>query len=199
MIRINLLPHREQKKAAHRLRFQLLLGGTLAAGALLVGIGYLLLDHQLSRQEHRNQYLQQEISKLDGQIKDISKLKKQRDDLLSRKQLVEKLQEGRNEAVHVFDQLLRQTPDGVYLSSFRQTGPQIALSGYAQSGARVSSFMRALSQSDVFAAPVLVEVKSSIVNNQRVSEFTLNASLRQSLAATLDANHNQNKPQGAKP
>ena len=190
MIRINLLPHREQRKAAHRLRFQLLLAGTAISALLLVGIAYLVLEHQLSRQDQRNHYLQAEIGRLDGQIKDIGKLKKQRDDLLARKQLVERLQEGRNEAVHLFDQLVRQTPDGVYLRSFRQNGNQIVLTGFAQSGARVSSYMRMLGQSETFEAPVLVEVSSSIVNNQRVSAFTLNASLRQAPAGG---------PQGAKP
>ncbi|QEL56748.1 PilN domain-containing protein [Chromobacterium paludis] len=196
MIRINLLPHREQKKAAHRLRFQLLTGATLVGAAILLGIVYLALGRQLSDQQQRNQFLQTEIVKLDSQIKDIGKLKKQRDDLLARKQLVERLQEGRNGAVHLFDQLVRQTPDGVYLKSFKQTGNQVVLSGYAQSGARVSNYMRQLSQSDVFDAPVLVEVTSSIVNNQRVNAFTLNATLRQ---APPDTQLNNNKPAGAKP
>ncbi|MBP4044646.1 PilN domain-containing protein [Chromobacterium violaceum] len=191
MIRINLLPHREQKKAAHRLRFQLMLGATVLASLLLLTIGYLVLQHQIAGQEARNLFLQKEIGKLDRQIKDIGKLKKQRDDLLARKQLVERLQEGRNSAVRLFDQLVRQTPDGVYLKSFKQTGNQVTLTGYAQSGARVSSYMRLLGQSETFDAPVLVEVSSSIVNNQRVSAFTLNAGIRQSPPA--------NKPAGATP
>ncbi|UTH75275.1 PilN domain-containing protein [Chromobacterium sp. IIBBL 290-4] len=185
MIRINLLPHREQKKAAHRLRFHLLLGSTAVGSLLIVAMVYLALEHQQSRQEQRNQYLQAEIVRLDHQIKDIGKLKKQRDDLLARKQLVERLQSGRNEAVHLFDQLIRQTPDGVYLRSFHQTGSQIVLTGYAQSGARVSSYMRQLSQSESFENPSLVEVTSSIVNNQRVNAFTLNANLRQGPAGAL--------------
>ncbi|AUH49515.1 fimbrial protein [Chromobacterium sp. ATCC 53434] len=195
MIRINLLPHREQKKAAHRLRFQLMLGATAVASLLLVTVAYLVLDHQVAQQEVRNQFLQTEIGRLDGQIKDIGKLKKQRDDLLARKQLVERLQEGRNEAVHLFDQLVRQTPDGVYLRTFKQTGNQVTLTGYAQSGARVSGYMRQLGQSESFEAPVLVEVSATIVNNQRVSAFTLNASLRQTPATPPPGG----KPPGAKP
>ncbi|AXE29354.1 fimbrial protein [Chromobacterium phragmitis] len=192
MIRINLLPHREQKKAAHRLRFQLLLGATAVLSLLLLGAGYLALQHQIGGQETRNRFLQDEIGRLDRQIKDIGKLKRQRDDLLARKQLVERLQEGRNSAVHLFDQLLRQTPDGVYLKSFKQNGNQVVLVGYAQSGARVSNYMRQLGQSETFDAPVLVEVSSSVVNNQRVSAFTLNATMRQSPPAA-------NKPAGATP
>ncbi|WP_046156185.1 PilN domain-containing protein [Chromobacterium vaccinii] len=191
MIRVNLLPHREQKKAAHRLRFQLLLGAAALVSLVLLTIGYMVLQHQISEQEARNHVLQAEIGKLDRQIKDIGKLKKQRDDLLARKQLVERLQEGRNSAVHLFDQLVRQTPDGVYLKSFKQIGNQATLTGYAQSGARVSSYMRQLGQSETFDAPVLVEVSSIIVNNQRVSAFTLNATMKQGLPS--------NKPAGATP
>ncbi|POZ60739.1 PilN domain-containing protein [Chromobacterium alticapitis] len=196
MIRINLLPHREQKKAAHRLRFQLFAGATCAGALLLLGAAYLLMGHQLSEQQQRNQFLQGEISKLDGQIKNIGKLKKQRDDLLARKQLVERLQEGRNGAVHLFDQLVRQTPDGVYLKSFKQNGNQVVLTGNAQSGARVSNFMRQLGQSETFDSPVLVEVTSSTASNQRVNAFTLNASLRQAPPNTQLAG---GKPAGAKP
>lgn len=179
MIRINLLPHREQKKAAHRLRFQVMLGLTLVASLALVVLSYLIIGGRLSHQQQRNDFLQGEIAKLDNQIKNIGTLKKQRDDLLSRKQLVERLEQGRNEGVHVFDQLVRQTPDGVYLRSFKQTGNQFTLSGYALSGARVSNYMRSLAQSNVFDAPVLVEVKASNINGQRANEFTLNCSLRE--------------------
>lgn len=197
MIRINLLPHREQKKAAHRLRFQLLLGGAVAAALLVIGISYFVLDSRQSRQEERNQFLQAEITKLNQQIKDIGMLKKQRDDLLARKQLVERLQQGRNDAVHVFDQLLRQTPDGIYLKSFRQTGNTFSFSGYGLSGARVSNYMRTLAQSQIFSEPQLIEVKSAVVNNQRVSEFSLTSTLKLPVVASAPAS--QVAPQGAKP
>ncbi|RQO69291.1 fimbrial protein [Aquitalea sp. FJL05] len=197
MIRINLLPHREQKKAAHRLRFQLLLGGAVAAALLVIGISYFVLDSRQSRQEERNQFLQAEITKLNQQIKDIGMLKKQRDDLLARKQLVERLQQGRNDAVHVFDQLLRQTPDGIYLKSFKQTGNTFSFSGYGLSGARVSNYMRTLAQSQIFSEPQLIEVKSAVVNNQRVSEFSLTSTLKLPVVASAPAS--QVAPQGAKP
>jgi type IV pilus assembly protein PilN len=197
MIRINLLPHREQKKAAHRLRFQLLLGGAVAAALLVIGISYFVLDSRQARQEERNQFLQAEITKLNQQIKDIGMLKKQRDDLLARKQLVERLQQGRNDAVHVFDQLLRQTPDGIYLKSFKQTGNTFSFSGYGLSGARVSNYMRTLAQSQIFNEPQLIEVKSAVVNNQRVSEFSLTSTLKLPTVASAPAS--QVAPQGAKP
>lgn len=157
----------------------MLLGLTLVASLALVVLSYLIIGSRLSHQQQRNDFLQGEIAQLDNQIKNIGTLKKQRDDLLSRKQLVERLEQGRNEGVHVFDQLVRQTPDGVYLKSFKQTGNQFTLSGYALSGARVSNYMRSLAQSNVFDAPVLIEVKASSINNQRVNEFTLNSSLRE--------------------
>lgn len=178
MIRINLLPHREQSKEAHRHRFQILLALAIITAGLVVASSYLLLDSRIGHQQHRNQYLQEAIAKLDSQIKKIEGLKKERDDLLARKQLVEQLQQGRNEATHIFDQLVRQTPDGVYLRDFKQTGRNFDLSGYALSGARVSNYMRSLAQSTTFNAPVLVEVKAAIVNNQRVSEFTLRLGMK---------------------
>ncbi|BBF87116.1 type IV pilus biogenesis protein PilN [Aquitalea magnusonii] len=198
MIRINLLPHREQKKAAHRLRFQLLLGSAIGAALLVIGLSYFILDARASSQEERNQFLQAEISKLDQQIKDIGMLKKQRDDLLARKQLVERLQQGRNDAVHIFDQLVRQTPDGIYLKAFKQSGNTFSFSGYGLSGARVSNYMRTLAQSSVFNEPQLVEVKAALINNQRVSEFSLTSTFRQP-AAAASAPHGQVAPQGAKP
>lgn len=178
MIRINLLPHREQSKEAHRHRFQILLAAAIVTAGLVVASSYLVLDSRIGHQQHRNQYLQEAIAQLDGQIKKIEGLKKERDDLLARKQLVEQLQQGRNEATHIFDQLVRQTPDGVYLRDFKQTGRNFDLSGYALSGARVSNYMRSLAQSTAFNAPALVEVKAAIVNNQRVSEFTLRLGMK---------------------
>jgi len=198
MIRINLLPHREQKKAAHRLRFQLLLGSAFGVALLIVGLSYFILDTRQSHQEERNQFLQGEIAKLDQQIKDIGALKKQRDDLLARKQLVERLQQGRNDAVHIFDQLVRQTPDGIYLKSFSQSGNNFSFSGYGLSGARVSNYMRTLAQSSVFTEPQLVEVKASTASNQRVSEFSLTSTFKQT-APAASAPQGQVAPQGAKP
>lgn len=183
MIRINLLPHREQSKEAHRHRFQLLLAAAIFVAGVVVASSYLVLNSRIDHQQHRNQYLQDAIAQLDGQIKKIEGLKKERDELLARKQLVEQLQQGRNEATHIFDQLVRQTPDGVYLRDFRQTGRSFDLSGYALSGARVSNYMRTLAQSTTFDAPVLVEVKAAIVNNQRVSEFTLRLGMKGQEAA----------------
>lgn len=194
MIRINLLPHREQKKALHRLRFQVLLGISLVLAVIMVSSMYMFFDGRITRQEARNQFLQDQIVVLDKQIHDISMLKKQRDDLLARKQLVERLQQGKNVAVHIFDQLVRRTPDGIYLKSIKQSGNVFTLNGYALAGSTVSAYMRELSKSDVFDAPMLQEVKATIINNQRVNEFTLTTTLRQS-----GMNSGPNPAQGPKP
>ncbi|TCW31699.1 PilN domain-containing protein [Gulbenkiania mobilis] len=178
MIRINLLPHREQRKAAHRRRFQLLLVLFMAGSLLLLGLAYFYVTGQTERQNLRNEHLQGAINGLNQQLKDIETLRNERDTLLARKQLVERLQQGRNDAVKLFDQLIRLTPDGVYLREMRQSGTTLTLSGYALSGARVSGYMRALAASPLFLEPVLIEVKAGQVNNQRVNEFSLNVGQR---------------------
>lgn len=193
MIRINLLPHREQKKALHRLRFQILLIGSLCAAGLIVVLSFLLLDARISHQETRNQYLQSAISALDAQIRNIESLRKERNDLLERKQLVERLQQSRADGTRLFQELLRSTPDGVFLKSFQQNGNNFSLSGYALAGPDVSIYMRDLAASSLFDAPVLVEVRAGQVDNQRVSEFTLN------LGNKPAQQQQQNGKQGVKP
>jgi type IV pilus assembly protein PilN len=194
MIRINLLPHREQKKAQHRLRFQILLIASLGVAGLVVVLSFLLLDARISRQEARNQYLQNAISTLDAQIRNIESLRKERNDLLERKQLVERLQQSRADGTRLFEQLLRATPDGVFLKNFQQNGNNFTLSGYALSGPDVSMYMRNLAASTLFDAPALVEVRAGQVNNQRVSEFTLNMGNKQA-----QPQQQPNGKQGAKP
>lgn len=194
MIRINLLPHREQKKATHRLRFQIFLVATLGAAGFIVILSYLVLNSRISSQENRNQYLQNAITQLDLQIKNIESLKKQRDDLLARKQLVEKLQQSRNDGPLVFDQLIHHTPDGIYLKSFQQHGATFTLAGYALSGAHVSIYMRDLAKSSLFNAPELLEVRSSIVGGQHVSEFSLNLSSKQAQAPATPSGGPGGKP-----
>ncbi|SCK15202.1 PilN domain-containing protein [Vogesella sp. LIG4] len=178
MIRINLLPHREQKKAAHRRRFQhILIGSVLAIAAILAG-SYLVLNSWQTAQQERNQRLQQEIDHLNAQLKDIELLRQKRSTLLTRQALIEKLQTERGQAVHIFDELIRMVPEGVYLRTFSQNGQTISLGGSALSSARVSQLMHNLSESKVFADPVLVEVAATVDNNIHASRFSLNVSLR---------------------
>lgn len=173
MIRINLLPHRELARASRRRQFGILLGVSLAAAVVTVVLGHTLIAARQSNQDDRNAYLEQEIAKLDSQIGEIKKIKEQTQALLARKQVVETLQLNRTEVVHLFDQMIRLLPDGLYLKSFKQTGDQITISGYTQSSARVSSLMRNLDDSPWFESASLGEIKAATVNNLRANEFVL--------------------------
>jgi len=178
MIRINLLPWREARRKAHNLQFYILMGmvAGLAASIVLLGHGYYAT--RLSTQTERNKFLKDENAKLDKEIEEIKKLKEEIQALLSRKQVIETLQADRAQTVYLLDQLVRQTPDGVYLKSIRQTGSKVNLSGYAQSNARVSTLMRNLEASPYLENPDLVEIRVANVNNKRLSEFNMNVSIR---------------------
>jgi type IV pilus assembly protein PilN len=181
MIRINLLPHREQKRQARQRQFVSLSIGLTILGLALIALGWVILGAQIEIQESRNNLLKAEIGKLDEQIKEIDKLREQTQALLARKQVVETLQSNRTEAVHVLDQMVRQLPDGIYLKSLKQTGPKIQLVGYAQSSARVSTLMRNIDSSPWLTSPELVEIKSvqsPVAKDLRVNEFTLNVQIK---------------------
>ncbi len=185
MIRINLLPHRALRRKALQRQFFV-----VAAAVALVGAGIWFLVHsmladQIEDQLARNRYLEQQIVELDKQIDEIKKLREQTAQLLARKKVVESLQANRAEAVHLLDELVRQLPDGVYLKSVKQTGPKVAISGYAQSNARVSTLMRNLESSPWLEQASLVEIKTALQSNQRLSEFQLNINLTR--AQTQDA------------
>jgi len=182
MIRINLLPHREQKRQARQRQFVSLAIGLAILGAAVVLLVHVAFGWQIEIQESRNALLKTEIAKLDSQIKEIDKLREQTQALLARKQIVETLQSNRTEAVHLLDQMVRQLPDGIYLKSLRQVGAKVTLVGYAQSSARVSTMMRNIEASPWLQNPELVEIKSVVSpasKDLRVNEFTLNARLKQ--------------------
>jgi type IV pilus assembly protein PilN len=181
MIRINLLPHREQKRQARQRQFVSLSIGLAILGLAVVLLVHVVLGTQIENQQSRNALLKTEIGKLDEQIKEIDKLREQTQALLARKQVVETLQSNRTEAVHLLDQMVRQLPDGIYLKSLRQSGAKVTMVGYAQSNARVSTLMRNIESSPWLTQPELVEIKSvpSPINKDlRVSEFTLNVQVK---------------------
>ncbi len=158
-VRINLLPHREQKRQARQRQFVSLAALVAILGLGIVGLVHFVLATQIESQNNRNALLKTEIVKLDEQIKEIDKLRDQIAQVLSRKQVVETLQSNRNEAVHLLDQLVRQLPDGIYLRSIKQVGTKVTLVGYAQSNARVSTLMRNVEASPWLGQPELVEIK----------------------------------------
>lgn len=185
MTRINLLPHRAERRKARQIQFIALSVISLVCGAMLVGIVDAAIETQISYQERRNTYLKQETAILDKQIEEINKLREQTQSLLARKNVVETLQSTRSDVVHLLDQMLRILPDGVYLNSLKQTGNRINLVGYAQSNARVSTLMRAIEDSPWLDSPALVEIHATGTGAARVSQFTLNFNLtKPQVAAT---------------
>ncbi len=178
MIRINLLPHREQKRQARQRQFISVAIGMTVLALAVVGLVHVIFLGQIENQQSRNKLLKDEIAKLDEQIKEIDKLREQTQALLSRKQVVETLQTNRTEAVHLLDQMVRQLPDGVYLRSLKQTGTRVTVIGYAQSNARVSTLMRNIESSPWLTQPELVEIKAVPApgakdKDARINEFTL--------------------------
>jgi type IV pilus assembly protein PilN len=178
MVRINLLPHREQKRQARQRQFVSLAIGLAVLALAVIGLVHVVIAARIENQNSRNALLKTEIAKLDEQIKEIDKLREQTQALLARKQIVETLQANRTEAVHLLDQLVRQLPDGLYLRSVKQNGAKVTLIGYAQSNARVSTLMRNIESSPWLGSPELVEIKSVALDKQKVNEFTLNLQIK---------------------
>ena len=176
--RVNLLPHREERRKAARQHFYVIAGGTAVVGALIVVAMHGFYAAKIEAQDERNRFLKSEIAKLDKEIAEINKLKSEIQALLARKQIIETLQADRAQTVHLLDELVRQMPEGVYLKSVTQRGLGVNVVGYAQSNARVSTLMRNIESSPWLASPGLVEVKASTVNKRRISEFNLNFSVK---------------------
>jgi type IV pilus assembly protein PilN len=177
MIRINLLPHREQRRKERRQRFFILVGSMVLLGAAIALVVHLVISAYIDAQENRNNLFKTEIAKLDKDIAEIKRLQEQIDALLGRKKVIESLQSYRAETVHVFNELARLVPEGVVLKSLKQTGLKIELKGQAQSNARVSTLMRNLDGSPYLQSPQLVEIKAGSVDNRRVGEFVLIVSI----------------------
>ena len=173
MIRINLLPHRAEKRKAQQIQFIAFSVISVILGAVIVGFVHVAIMAQIGYQEGRNAYLNKEIVILDKQIDEIKKLREQTKSLLARKTVVENLQSTRSDVVHLMDQMLRILPDGVYLKSLKQTGNKISLLGYAQSNARVSTLMRSIQDSPWLNTPTLIEIHAITVSGTRMSEFSL--------------------------
>jgi type IV pilus assembly protein PilN len=179
MIRINLLPWREARRKAQRQHLGVLGGMVAVLGLLIVGAVHLTIAGYISVQSDRNAFLKKENVRLDKEIEEIRKLKTEIAALLARKQIIERLQADRAQAVYLLQELVQQVPDGVYLKSIKQTGLKVNLVGYAQSNARVSTLMRNFGASPFLEKPDLVEIKAVTVTKKRVSEFNMNVSLKQ--------------------
>ena len=161
MILINLLPHREEKRVARKRAFFVALGVAAVVGAVVAGIWYSLLQQLTSAQQARNSFLKNEIVKLEAQIKDIANLRNEIEALKARQRAVEDLQTNRNIPVYLLDELVKQTPEGIYLTAIRQNGGVVTVTGVAQTNERVSEFLRNTQyNSKWLERPELVEIKA---------------------------------------
>lgn len=204
MIRINLLPHREEKRKQRKIAFfrMLALSGTMGL-SILVAVGGFVAA-RISAQEQRNEFIKAENAKLDAQIKEIVTLKQDIDALKARQQAVEDLQSDRNQPVYLMDELVKQVPEGIYLRSFKQDNQRVVVSGYAQSNERVSEMLRNMnSKSPWLERPDLIEIRSTTTGQgkemKRVSEFTVNVGIKRPRDKDAVASGNASASSGSAP
>lgn len=183
MIKINLLPHREAKRKQLKNDFYtlLLLAGIVAA-LIIISVGT-FFSMRISQQVDKNNFITSENVKLDEKIKEVASLKQEIDSLKARQQAVEDLQGDRNQPVFMLDELVKLTPEGIYLKALKQEGQRILLNGYAQSNQRVSEFLRNLGNNSTWMyKPELVEIKSAGLGQGRdakkVFDFTINVPIK---------------------
>jgi type IV pilus assembly protein PilN len=187
MPRINLLPWREAERKRKRQEFGVGAVAALVGAALVYFVVNWQMQSAIDEQMARNNYLNEEISALDKQIAEILDLEEQKKNLQARITVIEQLELSRPEIVHVFDQLVRTTPDGIYLTSVKQTNRKIELKGIAQSSTRVASYMRNIDSSEWLKDPAL-QILETKGNTDAGSQFTLTATQENpQLAATPDA------------
>ena len=184
MIRINLLPHREAKRKARRQQFYVLLGLVSVLAAVIWFLGFTIINGQTNAQDEKNEFLKREIASLDKEIDEIKKIQEQTNALLARKRVIEALQANRTETVHLFNELAKQVPEGIYLRTLAQTGPKIAISGYAQSNARITTLMNNLDDSPLLERSALVETKAETVANRRLNAFSITTMITRQTTAT---------------
>lgn len=196
--RINLLPHREERRKRARVHFGVMGAMTAALGIVIVGAVWFVLQQRISAQEDRNKFMKSEIAKLDKEIDEIREVKEKISALLARKQVIETLQTDRVQTVYLLDELVRQVPEGVFLKSVKQRGPGVALIGYAQSNARVSTLMRNIESSPWLSDPNLVEIKAVNLGKMRISEFNLTLKLKRPVAVEAKGGAKSPAPAAAK-
>jgi type IV pilus assembly protein PilN len=194
MMRVNLLPHRQIKRAERQRQFGLMALLAAVAASAIVFAGWTYLGAKKQSQMERNERIEQAIAKLDLEIRDIKDLKDQINNVLERKQVVENLQTNRSQSVVVLDELTRQLPEGLYLKSIKQTGNIITLEGVADTNARVATLVRNLGVSNWLELPNLVEIKTSTINGIKQNDFTLTVNLKVQKPEEAPA---KNKPIGA--
>jgi type IV pilus assembly protein PilN len=183
MIKINLLPHREERRKQRKQAFVVLLVASACIGGAIVLAGGVFIANNISNQNQRNAFIKAENVKLDDEIKEIATIKQEIDALKARQQAVEDLQGDRNQPVYLMDELVQQVPEGVYLRAFKQEGQRVVLNGYAHSNERVSELLRNLSNSSPWLErPDLIEIRATNLGQgrdmKRVFDFTVNVGIK---------------------
>lgn len=188
MILINLLPHREERRKRRKAAFFTGLGASFVVGLVIVGVWYSVLQQMTSMQQERNLFLSSEIKRLEAQIKDIANLRAEIDALKARQKAVEDLQTDRNIPVYLLNELVKQTPEGVYLTTIKQTDQVVAVNGIAQTNERVSEFLRnTLYNSQWLERPELIEIKAATQQagqQRRLFDFSMRVTLKRPQAVT---------------
>ena len=173
MPRINLLPWREEERRTRQREFGVAAAGAVIAGVAVVMLTMLAYAQMISSQESRNERLTNEITELEKSIEEIDGLERQKERLLARMEIIDQLQKSRPEVVHLFDELVRQLPEGVYLTGMKQTGSRIEIRGVAQSSTRVSALMRQVDASDWLTDPEVERVETTDLGSSRQAEFVV--------------------------
>lgn len=160
LIKINLLPYREEIKQRKRQQFKILMLSSLLIGVGLSAIAYLAINNAISDQESRNAFLEAEITKLDNDLGEIKKLQQEKENFLAKKQKVEELQEKRSQAAYIIDSLNVVIPDNTYITSLDAENPtSYKITGRAISDNKIAMFMRSLPSTGIFMQPELLEIK----------------------------------------
>ncbi|MGO4155866.1 PilN domain-containing protein [Cupriavidus sp. YAF13] len=180
---VNLLPYHEARRASRRKKVYALLGGAAGAGALVVLLGGMYIDHRVDAVSRLNQVLLAENNRMDGQIREVNTLRKDIEGLLQRQKAIEGLQNERNRPVQLLEELVRQVPEGVYLTTLKQTGDAFTVTGIAQSNERVSELLRNLSQVQWLDKAELGESKAVMMTNnlreqRRLFDFSMRFAYR---------------------
>lgn len=171
---INLLPWREEERKRRQQHFMIALGASIVAAIAVVGLTWFAFVQMIDHQVARNLRLEEEIAILEKTIAEIDNFEREKERLLARMEIIEQLQRSRPEIVHLFDEIARQLPEGVYLNGMRQAGAAIELKGVAQSSTRVSALMRQADQSEWLTDPSVTKVETTDTGPARKAEFVVN-------------------------
>ena len=173
MPRINLLPWREEERKKRQRDFGVAMAGGVVAAIAVVLATMFFYSQMISNQEARNARLNAEIAELQKSIEEIDGLERQKERLLARMEIIEQLQKSRPEIVHLFDEIARQLPEGVYLTGMKQTGDKVEVRGIAQSSTRVSALMRQIDSSEWMQDPEVEKVETTQSGASRQAEFVV--------------------------